>query len=496
MSDAAYLGRYRRNGDHVGYKIFVAISTGAQIANLPPILALANVHDRVLWMESQWAYEKAWSKGAIEVLNQRGLKQDTLLIDGDIDELASISDALISKLPNMVDNGCEGVCLVLNGGKKLTPIGLVLAIQKMSLPAHCEIKYLYGDDRPAQLKIHTNNILENQEIVKYPPDNMLKIHEIFQVNGLHVDWNKKWVWGNIVENERYGSDAKFTRLVHECYVRGFNQDDTEKYTTDWFAYKNWADDSKDTWQQEISKKMQRFDCVVKDPTELCESIAVSVRKFFPKTKQRELSNEEYADLAKDEWIKNNNNMPIGYRFELAVWRRTTRFLKEHPKYQSLVKECLLGVKVEKKGKQESELDVVLVLSNGIPIHLECKTWGFSKKDADARIQVLQQASSRLARMYTVAPMFPSMSHENWFKDMDDRFKRLKRTVGEKKVIAFTMPNPPLYYDIKVKKHSESCLSPDSFEESLSKILDTYLPKEALPHHEQNSERIPHPLGWG
>jgi len=372
--------------------------------------------------------------------------------------------------------------MILNGGKKLTPIGLVLAVQEArgTLPEHCEVKFLYGDHQPAQLKIHSGDTLANQEIITYNPAKMLKITELFQLKGLSISWDKKWVWGNQVADERYGMDADLTRLVHDCYARGFdgNQGDPIS-TTDWPAYQKWTEPSQIRWQEAISKQLKYYNIVVHngDLDSLSGSISASVRKFFPKTMQRELSTEEHANLAKDGWINQDNSMQLGFRFELAVWHRTVRFLYEHPEYKVLVKECVLGIRVERDRKQESELDVVLVLTNGIPIHLECKTWAFAKKDADARIQVLQQASSRLAIMYAVAPMFPSMDGEEWFGAMHQRFQGLIATIGKEKVIAFTMPKPPATYNVQTQKKTESFHSPDAFETSLKKILNRFLPKK-------------------
>ncbi|MDQ7002592.1 MAG: hypothetical protein Q9N02_07920, partial [Ghiorsea sp.] len=94
----------------------------------------------------------------------------------------------------------------------------------------------------------------------------------------------------------------------------------------------------------------------------------------------------------------------------------------------------------------------------------------------ARVQVLQKSSSRLATMYAVAPLFPSMVDADWFQGMHQRFTSLKETIGAGKVIAFTMPNPPDKYPIKVRKHTEQIESPPTFEQALSNILNRYLPR--------------------
>jgi hypothetical protein len=54
-------------------RLFVALSTGQNIANLLPILELADADDRVMWLESATARDRGWSDGALGVLRARGL---------------------------------------------------------------------------------------------------------------------------------------------------------------------------------------------------------------------------------------------------------------------------------------------------------------------------------------------------------------------------------------------------------------------------------------
>ncbi|MDQ7005482.1 MAG: hypothetical protein Q9N67_11415 [Ghiorsea sp.] len=210
--------------------------------------------------------------------------------------------------------------------KKLTPIGLAfLPSSRIELPEHCEIQFLYGDHQPVQMKSYPENIMEAYEPIQYRSDKMLKVKDVFQVNGLDTSYSQRWVWGQVPQAERYGVDAGFTRLVHDCYARGFDEGVSDpSTTTDWPAYTKWTAHSQATWKQEIAKKLDRLKlCYSKAKlNELAESLTAVVRSFNPNIKQRELTEAEYDELKKDGWINEKGGMQLGYRFEEAVWHRT------------------------------------------------------------------------------------------------------------------------------------------------------------------------------
>src|SRR5436190_24325677 len=57
-----------------GQQLFVLVSTGQNVANLPPVLERANPGDLVLWVESAFAREKKWAAGARRVLAEHKLE--------------------------------------------------------------------------------------------------------------------------------------------------------------------------------------------------------------------------------------------------------------------------------------------------------------------------------------------------------------------------------------------------------------------------------------
>lgn len=469
----------------MSYQVFVVISTGQQIANLPPILEYAVKGDLVLWLESEQAIRANWTFGAWQVLQARGLEQCKAPISGDMDEPVAVADSFIAavKEVGVAGSECSQMNIVLNGGKKLTPIGIVAAVQEMqaSEALTCNVCFLYGDNQPVQMKTHASTIMEYQQINRYDAGRMLSVDEIFSINGLRKPQiNRRWMWGQDCESEAYGVDETLTRLVHDCYVRGFDSDTGSlTNTTNWPAYERWTPRSKEAWRNQIEKRLQSVKPAVIDNLDtLALQLSATVRKFNPRIMQRELEEDECTELGKEGWADKAGRMRLGFRFELAVWRRTITFLDAHPEYMSIVRECLLSVQVDREGRREKDLDVVLVLSNGILIHLECKTWTFKKKDADARLLVLQKASSRLARMYAVAPMFPSMADAAWFPKMHDRYGNMKNNLGAANVLAYTMPDPPDEYSVHISSRNETvCFqSPPSFEESMQNTLRPFLPE--------------------
>ncbi|RME86618.1 MAG: hypothetical protein D6771_01540, partial [Zetaproteobacteria bacterium] len=107
--------------------LFVAISTGQQVANLPPILQFAEKGDAVIWLESELARAQNWSAGAIEVLAARGMgPQLRAPVEGEINDPAAVEKALRSALAKFRSADAK-LMVVLNGGQKLSPFGAVLA---------------------------------------------------------------------------------------------------------------------------------------------------------------------------------------------------------------------------------------------------------------------------------------------------------------------------------------------------------------------------------
>lgn len=81
-------------------RLFLAVSTGQRVANLPPILECARAErDAVVWLDSELARKSRWSEGASTVLRKRGYQvfatKDVLDEDVLPDVPAEVTQALI-----------------------------------------------------------------------------------------------------------------------------------------------------------------------------------------------------------------------------------------------------------------------------------------------------------------------------------------------------------------------------------------------------------------
>src|SRR5918999_4404185 len=83
-------------------RLFIVVSTGQNLANLPPILEYAKQGDAVLWVESLDAQRQRWSAGAREVLERYGLTNlpESVPVE-DINDPVQIAQALDSPLQSM-----------------------------------------------------------------------------------------------------------------------------------------------------------------------------------------------------------------------------------------------------------------------------------------------------------------------------------------------------------------------------------------------------------
>lgn len=126
-------------------RLFVAVATGQNVANLPPILELAEEGDGVVWLESPQSQQGKWTAGANEVLQRRGLEVYPSEMIREINDYAAIVEACANIVGRRGD-GCQ-LYVVVNGGTKLTKVGLYSGFYEV------RATFLYGSDRPVELRI-------------------------------------------------------------------------------------------------------------------------------------------------------------------------------------------------------------------------------------------------------------------------------------------------------------------------------------------------------
>jgi len=418
------------------YACFVAISTGNQVSNLPPILDRAKAGDRVVWLESKEAKNRDWVKGANAVLKLRNIKTFRQPVEGDVNDPTNIADAFKYGLTQVGASHelCHKINIILNGGKKLSPIGIVLAVQELQTEQNLSapIDYLYGDNSPSCLQVHEDDILSPMVQWEYDDQSSPSLDEIFQTKGYRAECNPSdvWRWGDTpVALPRYGSDKQYTGWLHGVWYKNqYNKGGIRKLS-------DWPPARRESWDKHI-------------------------------------------DGGEPWWLEGKNRWNIGSCFEDIVWQRVVYFLqKRESQLRSVVKECWKNVKIPDCiiDDQIAELDVVLVLTNGILIHLECKSHAVDFKDMDARIINLQRSAGNLAKMMIVTPMFPTFSEKQWFPEMHARYIRIQQwAMRGSSVIPYTLPEPPNFYQLPPNREGQSDSGPYPFSGSFESELDTLL----------------------
>ncbi len=176
-------------------KLFVAVATGQNVANLPPVLQFAQRGDEVLWLESKQAADQDWAVGAIEVLRSRHVESRRAPINGNINDPKAVRQALEGFLVDHHERYRE-LNLVLNGGQKLTPFGLALAADYWRNQCDHPVRFLYGDDRPARVQVRETAPDAPMHQHTYDRARMPSLVEVLKARGssleeagLPLEWN-------------------------------------------------------------------------------------------------------------------------------------------------------------------------------------------------------------------------------------------------------------------------------------------------------------------
>lgn len=191
---------------------FLVVSTGQNVANLPPILEFGEAGDRVVWIESPEARDRNWSEGARGVLHDRGflISRDADIHVSQINDPAQIRAAIQSASASWRPE--EELFIVANGGQKLTPIGLYLGLQRR------RSWFLYGNDRPVEWQRYPIDFGTLPERGFYRKQH-LDLPDILRVTG-HIlsDTDQRPFWpGELppqLHAERYGLENEYTRELH------------------------------------------------------------------------------------------------------------------------------------------------------------------------------------------------------------------------------------------------------------------------------------------
>jgi len=447
-------------------RVFIAVATGQAVANLPPIVDLARPGDQVLWLESETAHRGQWSEPARGVLQERqiislpGVKLP--------DTPADIVPVVQTVLQGLV--GIQPV-FVLNGGTKVMALAIELAQMGMCCPA------AYSQDRPAEYWWMPQGIggsLERRRFVR-----PLSLDEVLACSGYRTpsrSARKLWPDTRDIEPDGggYGTDPDATGRAHQLafehetpyrVLRGIDPPTFgDLLTIDADGMNRWAGRAWDAAQGIMQKQASRPQ--ERDLPAFIAGCRAEFTNIFHGARDR--LRDAPTNAAKTFSRLQGRDRKLGTRFELAVARRIQAWLRTHGNAFG-VAEAWHNVEVcpgKEGGTTVAELDILLLLANGVLLCLECKTYDIGLRDLDARLLSLRRAGSGLARMVLCAPVYTGFADADWAEAV--RQKRSKINEETFPLIGLTLPGQPECCPVEQKPWP-------SFEDQLAKLLQDYRP---------------------
>jgi len=502
-------------------QMFLAVATGQNVANAPPIIEVGRPGDRVLWIESPRAAREKWAEGATRVLQKRGFEVLEPV------RVRSVND------PRMLLHDCQNrlheerrkvdrLAIVLNGGQKLTPVGLNALMNRFGGEKDV---FLYGQDRPAELW-EVSPV--DYTITRRPYTHSLTLPEILACSGWRIQnpdaafqaWSA--AQGRLPLPDGMPEYPRSLEEIDRLHCLHFQRGRIRNFPffrPDWdlrelFLGKSAVrrlDDELDRFIQATRgegpiremlpplyntlSNVLGYDRLAEQMTEikanLYESKFQSWMDHLRAWRSRNEPQTELVDLKKKlyEIVANilreaipgcllarsrlDTPPPLGASFERAVIERVCEWVEVgDDAVRRAVTEIWGNVRVARPESDatHAEFDILMVLANGVLLHLECKSFNADLKDLDARLTTLHTASSNLAQMAVTAPVYTQLVDRPWmqtilhFKEKIERLRRIR-------FIPFTLPGQPeiLEYPDGTRESIET------FENYLQGWLDPYVP---------------------
>lgn len=442
--------------------LFILVSSKPKLANLPPVLELAQPGDQVLWLESDPARQRNWTAGPRLLLEQAGLGTlDVLTVQhlNDPTELSVRLQPIVASLAGRFSS----VYLVTNGGTKHTPIGLCQAFHPLSAQP------LYGEDCPVGYRVYRPDFQGSSPLMPYTrlqldlPD-LLRLNDYTFAKGSE----HQRIWPDplpeTISNERYGIDEPYTYQLHAQHF---------SWSTVQSAQQRVLYDRLFSLIPDGFRRWMRTVQLVRDamnPQNLCN--------LYNGT----LNLAEAARIAaarRDQGI----DLPVarlGQSLERALARRVRDWQaqQQHPAIRSI----WAGVKIARLATPhlvEAEFDTLIVLKNGILVHLESKSASVDTRALDVNLHRLRQASSPAARSVVALPVFTRCSQDAWFAPIHQVRLQLEEFWGRANLLAFTWPGQPETYCMPGNAFAEP-IRVAAFEEDLTRLLHPYHGNEREP----------------
>jgi len=492
-------------------KTLIAIATGQNQSNLVVISHLIEKKilkhsDQVLWLRTPFIR----SKRVPNASNQKAININHVMIDIEDEDLFN-AKRLSLKLQKFKIDGHE-LIICANGGQK--PHLLTLkeifpqATYYYSEANKVEIYSLSSKGREKEAikgNISLDMILtEHQRAIKPNSDNLLIFkHQFLNQQNLTCpsEEYETFIQNSDFQNgllKLYGPEIAYKPIdfpKYEDLYRAFSS----SFESDWKGYVNTFNKKLPKAKQFTDDQKNQLTDLTKSPSLLTQSIGFyknKVEKFYNNNRNTTLNNKEFEILKTFNWVSSSKKLKgeyhkilpnnrttekrLGSFFEECVAYRLIQFLNERQHFQNVISEIWFNVKIlnplanASSENVDAELDICIVLKNGILVPIECKTYDTTdEKDFNSRINKLKQAGGLYGRYYVCLPFFPHVERKI-FEQHLNLYKKLTLDMNLQ-VIAFTEQTFSGYnIEISNPGASNKSLAVLSFEKNLTGILNAFL----------------------
>ena len=192
-------------------RLFIAVATGQQIANFPPILELSRPGDAVMWLETPDAQARGWSRRGDGILSREGLQLVPGVAVADLNDPAAVTDKVREAVARYPDHR---LYVVGNGGQKLSPVGILNGCRDR------DPVLIYGDGEPIALRMFHRGLSQPPARCLYTR-NTLDLEDVLMVSGYQAHSIGRRIWPADgpppMRDPRYGEDVAFTGEIHAGY---------------------------------------------------------------------------------------------------------------------------------------------------------------------------------------------------------------------------------------------------------------------------------------
>jgi hypothetical protein len=400
----------------------VGVSTAQNLINVIPAITIGGISD-FCFVETEYAKQKQWSDGSIEVLTHRGINcTRTIAIENENNsDVAHITQSILAfckDYPSVIFN--------FGGGQKAQSTAIWEAFKARD----SEHDYAcYTDQTIKKITIFKHDT-EHNKSSQYDVDinTDISAYEIFKIHGFHIEGKGKVFYtaqqiSNATATTRPHllDFAEFREYVSQCYVNSTHIA-SKKFTIDEIS-KRFAGEKIPAFKALIESKItslkkvdehkvqiaakqyedQFYQCIFRTIKETLLSHNYVTDESFAFTDEHlvaMLGSVHLCNIATMVKLLGNDN--IGTYFEKVLIQAITNLLLTNT---HSVRYAYSNIKIS-KGNDKAEYDIVLVTQHGTLIVLDAKTGDFEKKDEDARKFNLLNSSGIYANFIPVYLFYP------------------------------------------------------------------------------------------